>query len=175
MTFPSERKQILLGALRVLTPTERAKFSAWCLYYFETDPGIIIFFEKVLGGQAKNRVASLARRLWSYDGSADITQSDLSFLEVLDWDVDAVSESDIDVSQGLTDYLAAAAFAVKGVLTGREEDIYACSENVINRLDYLMSFNECETNEDLVEAEFESQVDFLRSVSSGQLKIDWSR
>lgn len=175
MAFPSERKQRILEALRALDLDEKAKFSAWCLYYFETESGLIKLFDMELGASAKDRVIALARRLWVNDCDIDSLQGDLRFLEALDWDVEAVNDSDIDASEGMTDYLAAATFAVKGVLADSDDYFYACSENVINRLDYIMSFSESDLGEDLVDAEYERQKAFLKLVKSNSLEINWSR
>jgi len=173
MAFPSERKQVIVDALRTLDLGEKAKFSAWCLYYFETESELTSFFDMELGASAKDRVIALARKLWLNDYDIDLLQGDLRFLEALDWDVDAVNESDIDASEGVTDYLAAATFAVKGVLAGSEDYFYACSENVINRLDYIMSFSDL--GENLVDAEYERQKAFLKLIKSDSLEISWSR
>ncbi|WP_416468331.1 hypothetical protein [Pseudomonas sp. LFS044] len=175
MACPSERKQMIVDALRTLDLDEKAKFCAWCLYFFETESGLISFFDMELGASAKDKVIALARKLWLNDYDIDVLQGDLRFLESLDWDVDAVSEADIDASEGVTDYLAAATFAVKGILADSEDDFYSCSENVINRLDYIMSFSESDLEENLVDAEYERQKVFLQLVKSDSLEISWSR
>ncbi|WP_349974683.1 hypothetical protein [Pseudomonas sp. WHRI 8519] len=175
MAFPSERKQIITDALRVLDLDEKAKFSAWCLYYFETESVLISYFDMELGPSAKERVIALTRKLWLNDYDLDLLQCDLKFLEALDWDIDAVSESDINASEGVTDYLAAATFAVKGVLTDSENYFHACSENVINRLDYIMSFSESDLGENLVDAKYEKQKVFLALIKPDPLEINWSR
>lgn len=175
MSLPSERRKSLTKLLGSLDVSEKAKFGAWCVCYFKGDKSIVRFMEGELGALAKDRVLGLPLKLWFNQLDYQSLQVELGYLDSLEWHENEVDDSNTDASQGLMNYLAALGFAIRGVITKSDSEFYACSENVINRIDYLIGFCDVDREADLIEAEYARQMEFIQRVSSGDIGIDWGR
>lgn len=146
-----------------------ARFGVWCCVGLAHDESIFEFLAKQAGDtstQIKQRVDNYLDQVWNGNESS----SPLSDLEQVDWDPDAVEMDDEAAAQGATDFLAGLSFLMKWCAEHKIERLVACAEVLINRIDYLESFELIGGNvANPVDHEMNVQKDFARELVAGTL------
>ncbi|RQT17125.1 hypothetical protein DF051_12965 [Burkholderia contaminans] len=88
----------------------------------------------------------------------------------MDWDPDAVEMEDDAAAQGATDLLAGLSFLAQWCTGHNVERLVACAEVLINRIDYLESFELIGGHAmNPVENEMNAQKNFARDLVAGIL------
>ncbi|WP_321787957.1 hypothetical protein [Burkholderia pyrrocinia] len=146
-----------------------SRFGVWCCVGLAHDESIFEFLSKQAGStstQLRHRVGDYLDQIWNGNESSN----PLSDLEQVDWDPDAVEIDDDAAAQGATDLLAGLSFLAKWCAEHNMERLVACAEVLINRIDYLESFELIGGNvANPVDHEMDVQKDFARELVAGTL------
>lgn len=146
-----------------------ARFGVWCCIGLAHDDSIFEFLATHAGGtsaQIRQRVDDYLDQVWNGNENSN----PLSDLEQVDWDPDAVEMDDDVAAQGATDLLAGLSFLAKWCAEHNVERLVACAEILINRIDYLESFELVGGHvANPVDHEINVQKDFARELVAGTL------
>ncbi|MPV56847.1 hypothetical protein GD416_10470 [Burkholderia sp. BE24] len=146
-----------------------ARFGVWCCFGLAHDESIFEFLAKQAGGtstQIKQQVDNYLGQVWNGNENSN----PLSDLEKVDWDPDAIGMEDEAAAQGATDLLAGLSFLAKWCAEHKIERLVACAEVLINRIDYLESFEMIDGHvPNPVDHEMNAQKDFSRELVAGAL------
>ncbi|QRR07822.1 hypothetical protein FPJ27_16425 [Burkholderia sp. MS455] len=115
------------------------RFGVWCCIGLANDESVFRFLAKQTGNAGahiKGRVGDYLDQIWNGGENSN----PLIDLEQLDWDPDVVEIDDEAAAQGATDLLAGLSFLAKWCAEHKVERLVACAEVMINRIDYLESF-----------------------------------
>lgn len=116
--------------------------------------------------QIRRRVDDYLDQVWNGNESSN----PLGDLVQVDWDPDAVEMDDDAAAQGATDLLAGLSFLAKWCAEHNVEQLVACAEILINRIDYLESFELIGGHvANPVDHEMKVQKDFARELVVGTL------
>ncbi len=116
--------------------------------------------------QIRQRVGDCLDQVWN----GNENPNPLSDLEQVDWDLDAVEMDDDAVAQGAADLLAGLSFLAKWCAEQNVQQLVACAEILINRIDYLESFELIGGHvANPVDHEMNVQNDFARELVAGTL------
>lgn len=117
-----------------------ARFGVWCCIGLTHDVSVFEFLANKSGGvntQIRDRVLDYLDKVWQGNENSN----PLNDLEQLDWDPDEIEMSDEAAAQGATDLLAGLSFLGKWCADHNVKELVACAEVLINRIDYLESFD----------------------------------
>ncbi|VWC82011.1 MULTISPECIES: hypothetical protein [Burkholderia] len=146
-----------------------ARFGVWCCIGLAHDDSIFEFLATHAGGtstQIRQRVGDYLDQVWNGNENSN----PLSDLEQVDWDPDAVEMEDDAAAQGATDLLAGLSFLAQWCTGHNVERLVACAEVLINRIDYLESFELIGGHAaNPVENEMNAQKNFARDLVAGIL------
>ncbi|WP_175676367.1 hypothetical protein [Burkholderia ambifaria] len=146
-----------------------ARFGVWCCIGLAHDDSIFEFLATHVGGasaQIRQRVGDYLDQVWNGNENSNL----LSDLEQVEWDPDAVEMDDDAAAQGATDLLAGLSFLAKWCAEHNVERLVACAEILINRIDYLESFELIGGHvANPVDHEMTVQKDFARELVAGTL------
>ncbi|WP_175695306.1 hypothetical protein [Burkholderia ambifaria] len=146
-----------------------ARFGVWCCIGLAHDDAIFEFLAphaRATSTQIKRRVGNYLDQVWNGNQNSN----PLSDLERVGWDPDAVVMDADAAAQGATDLLAGLSFLAQWCTRHNVERLVACAEVLINRIDYLESFELIGGHvADPVENEMNAQKDFARDVVAGVL------
>ncbi|WP_155720494.1 hypothetical protein [Burkholderia anthina] len=146
-----------------------ARFGVRCCIGLAHDDSIFEFLAThagSTGAQIRQRVGDYLDQVWN----GNENPNPLSDLEQVDWDPDVV-EMDVDAAaQGATDLLAGLSFLAKWCVEHNVERLAACDDILINRIDYLESFELIGGHvANPVDHEMTVQKDFARELIAGIL------
>ncbi|WP_321855817.1 hypothetical protein [Burkholderia cenocepacia] len=146
-----------------------ARFGVWCCIGLAHDDSIFEFLAAHAGttsAQIRQRVSDYLDQVWN--GNEKFNP--LSDLVQVDWDPDAVEMDDDAAAQGTIDLLAGLSFLAKWCVEHNVERLVACAEILINRIDYLESFELIGGHvANPVDHEMNGQKDFARELVAGAL------
>ena len=146
-----------------------ARFGVWCCIGLANDESVFGFLAKRTGNasvQIKGRVSDYLDQVWNGEESCN----SLTDLEQTDWDPDAVEMDNEAAAQGATDLLAGLSFLAKWRAEHKVERLVECAEVLINRIDYLESFELIGGHvANPVDHEMSVQKDFARELIAGTL------
>ncbi|WP_155257269.1 MULTISPECIES: hypothetical protein [Burkholderia] len=117
-----------------------ARFGVWCCIGLSHDDSIFEFLATHAGGtraHIRQRVGAYLDQVWNGNENSNL----LSDLEQVDWGGDAVEMDGNAAAHGATDLLAGLSFLEKWCAEHNVERLVACAEILINRIDYLESFD----------------------------------
>ncbi|WP_334002714.1 hypothetical protein [Burkholderia cepacia] len=144
-----------------------ARFGVWCCLGLAHDESIFDFLGAHAGSvsvQIRQRVDDYLDQIWNGIENSN----SLSDLEQVGWDPDAVEMDDDAAAQGATDLLAGLSFLAKWCAEHKVERLVACAEILVNRIDYLESFEIIGRDvANPVEKEVNFQREFARDLVAG--------
>ncbi|NTZ83093.1 hypothetical protein FCJ61_08830 [Burkholderia metallica] len=163
-------KQDLRSSLVAVGRQDRlARFGVWCCVGLAYDESVFEFLAKhaeATNVQIRQRVDDYLDQVWNGNESSN----PLADLEQVDWNPDAVEMDDDAAAQGAIDLLAGLSFLAKWCAEHNVEQLVACAEILINRIDYLESFELIGGNvANPVDHEMNVQKDFARELVAGTL------
>lgn len=163
-------KQDLRSSLVAVGRQDRlARFGVWCCVGLAHDESVFEFLAKhaeATNVQIRQRVDDSLDQVWNGNESSN----PLADLEQVDWDPDAVEMDDDAAVLGATDLLAGLSFLAKWCAEHNVERLVACAEILINRIDYLESFELIGGHvANPVDHEMNVQKDFARELVAGTL------
>ncbi|WP_148669135.1 hypothetical protein [Burkholderia pyrrocinia] len=146
-----------------------ARFGVWCCIGLAHDKSIFGFLAKQTGStgaQINERVGDYLDQVWNGKENSN----PLRDLEQVDWDPDGIEMDDEAAAQGATDFLAGLSFLAKWCAEHKVERLVACAEVLINRIDYLESFEMIPGHvANPVDREMNAQKNFSRELVAGTL------
>lgn len=146
-----------------------ARFGVWCCIGLSHDESIFRFIAEQTGSngaQIKRRVVDYLDQVWNGIENSNPLRS----LEQVDWDHDLVEIENDAAAQGATDLLAGLSFLEKWCTEHKVGRLVACAEVLINRIDYLESFELIGGHvANPVDHEMDVQKDFARELVAGTL------
>ncbi|WP_152603910.1 hypothetical protein [Burkholderia pyrrocinia] len=146
-----------------------ARFGVWCCIGLACDESVFGFLAKQTGStgaQIKERVGDYLDKIWNGKENS----SPLRDLGQVNWDPDSVEIDNDAAAQGATDLLAGLSFLEKWCADHKVGRLLACAEVLINRIDYLESFELIGGHvANPVDHEMDVQKDFARELVAGTL------
>lgn len=158
--------------LEALLATAKAghpgKFGAWCCFALTLDASAFLFLIHHAGapGDLESKVTDYLDEIWRGNEASQLSVD----LVQIDWDPDEVETADEAAAQSATDLLAGLSFLSKWCSQRDIKKLVACAEVVINRIDYLESFELMKHDvANAVDREALSQTDFFRDLCDGRV------
>ncbi|WP_175857545.1 hypothetical protein [Burkholderia anthina] len=146
-----------------------ARFGVWCCVGLTHDESVFVFLAKHVeaeSAEVRQRVSDYLDLVWNGSENSNL----LSDIQQVDWDPDAVEMDGDAAAQGATDLLAGLSFLGKWCAEHNVERLVACAEVLINRIDYLESFELIGRHAaNSVESEMNSQKDFVQELVAGSI------
>jgi len=173
MENPTEHANKMRKEIENLSEPQRAKFIAWCIFYFTKDVDAMNFISNHVDKRITKIARNLPYELWDSKLDKFQIKTLLDIINRTDWRHEDVADKDEDASQGALDLLASIQAGLQGLLDNSAADITDCAMNVSNRIDYLINF--FGNPESDLEKEYTKQNNFISLLKSNSATLDWGR